>query len=192
MSLQLTYVRINPQNLHRALQIQNLIWPQNPVDRDYIAKADAVDDANANWLVYYRSAQDPLGELIGLTGLYYYDPDEKGYDDGESIWMDWFGVLPTYRGKGFGHQILCDTIAYARRLDRYKYFRLDTSDFPDRTSTKLYDQIMELREDYTAETYQTGHHGLVYSFSLGSFPVKPWGNRLLELGRYGAIEKVVL
>lgn len=188
----LSYVQVNPVNLDHVIQIQKTIWPQNPVDRDYLLKAERHDDpTNVSWLVYRREASDP-DTLIGLTGVYTYDPDETGHDDGESIWMDWFGLLPAYRGHGYGEQILLDTIHYAAGLRRFKYFRLDTSDFSGRISTKLYDKVMPLRESYTAEVYPEGHRGLIYSCSLAEHPIKPWSNRRLDLNLYGALERAVL
>lgn len=193
MSLNLIYVKVTPDNLCRALQIQKLVCPKNPVDRDYLFKIDDPGSTiDVSWLVYYRENPNAPEQLIGLTGVYSYDPSEAGYDDSESIWMDWFTVLPAYRGRSFGEQILRDTIAYAQSLKRFKYFRLDTSDFRGRISTHLYDKVMQLREDYTAEANPSGHHTLVYSCSLGDFAVKPWNNRFLNLSHYGAIENVVV
>lgn len=193
MDQKLHYVKVTTENLSFALQIQGIVWPKNPVDRDYLLKAnDADDGTNVSWLVYRREGASDPSELVGLTGVYTYDPNEDAYDGGESIWMDWFAVLPRYRGQGFGEQILRDTIAYARALSQFKYFRLDTSDFDGRISTKLYDKVMQLREDYTAETYQAGYRGLIYSHSLGDFPVRPWDNRFLNLKRYGAVESIIV
>ncbi len=192
LNQKLHYVKVTPENISLALQIQGIVWPKNPVDHDYRLKANGADEANASWLVYRHEGSSDPSELVGLTGLYTYDPDEVGYDNGESVWMDWFGVLPRYRGHGFGEQILRRTICYASQLDRFKYFRLDTSDFDGRISTKLYDKVMHLREDYTAETYPEGYRGLIYSYSLGNFPVKPWENRLLDLKLYGALESIIV
>ena len=183
----LSYHQVDSANLDHAVQIQKAIWPQNPVDRDYLLKAEQSNDpTNVSWLVRHRET------IIGLTGVYTYDPDETGYDDGESIWMDWFGLLPDFRHYGFGRQILLDTIRYAERLHRFKYFRLDTSDFAGRASTKLYDKVMQLREDYTAEVYPEGYHGLVFSYSLNGSPIKPWSNRPLDLGLYGSLETAIV
>lgn len=188
----LSYVQVSPVNLGHIIQIQKTIWPQNPVDRDYLLKAEQHDDpTNVSWLVYRREASGP-DTLIGLTGVYTYDPDETGYDDGESIWMDWFGLLPAYRGHNYGEQILLDTIHYAAELHRFKFFRLDTSDFSGRISTKLYDKVMPLRESYTAEAYPEGYRGLIYSYGLTGCPIKPWDNHQLGLHLYGALERTIV
>lgn len=183
---ELKFFKVDPSNLHQALDIQRAIWPDNPVDFDYTDKINSPRDfTNASWLVYHGN------NLIGLTGVYAFDPSEPGYDHDESIWMDWFGVLPQYRGRRYGKDILCSTIEYAQGLGRFKYFRLDTTDFPGRVSTHLYDQVMQLREDYTAEPMPADHRGLVYSYSLDGSPIKPWNNQLLNLGYYGAAEVTV-
>lgn len=182
----LSFLQVDPARSYLALQIQQQIWPHNPPDQDYLDKAyDLGDRANVNWLVYHHK------NCIGLTGVFTYDPDEPGYDNNESIWMDWFAVLPEYRKAGLGRQILLATIAYAKSLDRFKYFRLDTADFSGRTSTFLYDQVMQLREAYTAEPIPDGHRELIYSYSLDGSPIKPWDNRLLGLNQYGAVESIV-
>ncbi len=192
----LQFVLVDPICNYKALQVQQQIWPHNPPDQDYIDKAyDLSDRTNASWLVYHRA------DLVGLTGVYTFDPPgtdgaddpgESGYDGGKSIWMDWFAVLPQYRGQSFGRHILLATIAYAQALQRFKYFRLDTTDFPGRASTHLYDQVMQLREDYTAESMPSGHRGLVYSYSLDGSPIKPWNNQLLNLNYYGAAEVQII
>lgn len=182
-AVQLEFVTVDHANIHLTLQTQQQIWPRNPPDRDYIEKVLHPNDyTNVNWLVYHR------GHLIGLTGVFTYDSDELGYDDDQSIWMDWFGILPQYRHLGLGQHILLATINYAYQLRRFKYFRLDTTDFPGRASTHLYDRVMPLREDYTAEPMPLGYHGLIYSYSLDGSPIRPWNNRLLDLQRYGAAE----
>lgn len=182
----LNFVQVDPINLYQALLVQQQIWPNNPVDADYLNKVnDPNDSTNASWLAYWRN------NLIGLTGVYTFDPDESGYDGGNSIWMDWFGILPEYRGAYYGENILKATITYAKRLQLFKYFRLDTADFDERRSTKLYNKVMQLREDYTAEPMPAGHRGLIYSYSLDDSPIKPWNNQLLDLARYGAAEIAV-
>lgn len=182
----LQFFKVDRANLKQALQFQERIWPRNPVDADYLDKVKYPRDlTNASWLVYYGSS------LVGLTGVYTFDPDEAGYDEDESIWMDWFAIAPEHRGHGYGRQILLATIDYAKYLGRFKYFRLDTADFMGRSSTKLYDAVMQLREDYTAEPLPKGHHGLIYSYSLDGSEIRPWNNQFLDLDSFGAAEVVI-
>lgn len=189
----LNFVKVSPVNLPQALQIQARIWPQDPPDHDYRpshnninAAFDDSDPANIQWLVYHHD------KLIGLTGVFTFDSDEPGYDDRESIWMDRFAVLPEQRGHGYGKQILLSTMVYAKSLGSFKYFRLDSIDYQDCTSTCLYDEIMSLREDYTAEPLPHGYRRLVYSYSLDGSKIKPWNNQLLSLNDNGAAEITIV
>lgn len=175
---ELTYQKVTADNLQLALDVQHRIWPNEDVDEDYLSKPLYPEDAsNVSWLIYHQ------GELVGLTGVFAFDPDEAGYDDGESIWMDWFAILPEFRRHYFGRQVLEDTIEYCRRLGTHKFFRIDTTYYPGRPAVSLYDQVMPLREEYTAEdTPDKKQNYLIYSCSLDGSPVKPWDNRFLDIG----------
>ena len=174
----LTYQKVTPESLPTALEIIHRIWPNAEVDEDFLDKPlHPEDDTNVTWLVY---AGD---ELIGLTGIFTFDEDEPGYDDAESVWMDWFAILPEYRKNHYGSQVLLDTIEYCKKLKPYKYFRIDTTYFENRPTVGLYDKYMPLREEYTAEdTPGKKQHYLIYSCSLDNSPVKPWNNHFLDLG----------
>lgn len=175
---ELVYEKVDTSNLQRALDVQHRVWPTEDVDNDYLEKAQYPEDtSNVSWLIYHD------GALVGLTGVFTFDPDEPGYDQGESLWLDWFAILPEFRHHHFGRQALLDVIEYARSLKQYKYFRVDTTYFPDRPAVSLYDSVMPLREDYTAEdTPDKKQHYLIYSCSLDNSPVKPWGNRYRAIG----------
>lgn len=175
---ELVYKKVSADNIQLALDIQHYIWPNEDVDEDYLAKPLFPDDAsNVSWLIYYEDA------LIGVTGVFTFDIDEAGYDQEESIWMDWFAILPEFRRHHFGQQVLQDTIEYCRRLKKYKYFRIDTTNFPGRPAVSLYDKFMPLREEYTAEDTPDKKQGyLIYSCSLDGSPIKPWNNRFRAIG----------
>ncbi len=175
---ELTYQKVDVTNLNIALAIIRRIWPNEEPDADYLAKPlQPKDVGNISWLVYHND------NLVGLTGVFTFDSDEPGYDQGESLWMDWFAILPEFRRQHFGRQVLLDTINYAKRLQQYKYFRIDTTYFPGRPAVSLYDQAMPLREEYTAEdTPDKKQHYLIYSCSLDGSPIKPWNNRFLAIG----------
>ncbi len=188
ISSPLTYQKVTHDNLDLLLRLQHSVWPDSAVDEDYINNVDYPDDtSNVTWIIY----RDEIP--IGLTGVFTFDPDESGYDRGDSIWMDWFAILPEYRGQGFGKQALFDTINYCRNLGQYRYFRLDTTDRPGRPAVHLYDQVMPLREEYTAERPADPHFEyLIYSCSLGDWPVKPWNNQFLGLNQAGEDEGSII
>lgn len=175
---ELTYRQVDQQNIQTALAMQHQTWPHEPADADYEDKLKYPDDpSNASWLVYAGK------DLVGLTGVFVFDSDEPGYDGRESIWLDWFMVLPEFRRRGFGRQILHDMIKHCQDLGGFKFMRLDTIYIPGRPALALYDQVMHLCERYTLEdTPDHDQHYLIYSYSLDQSPVKPWDNRFLNLG----------
>lgn len=176
---ELEYHPVTLATLPILIETYSQVWPQKTLDHDCLEKPLYPEDpTNVSWLIYHH------GELIGIVGVYTFDPDESGYDCGESIWMDHFAILPMFRRRGFGRQVIQDVINYCFGLKRFKYFRLDTTYFPGRPALFLYDSVMTLREDYTAEdTPNKCQHYLIYSYSLErGLPVKPWDNHQLNLG----------
>lgn len=98
---------------------------------------------------------------IGITGTYV-----ESIDD-ETIWLDWYGVLEKYRRKGFGKDILEDTINHCINLDNYNYLRLDTTFWEGRPAINLYDSIMDLKEEYTIEAAETKKYNtIIYTYNL--------------------------
>lgn len=93
---ELTYQKVDVTNLNIALAIIRRIWPNEEPDADYLAKPlQPKDVGNISWLVYHND------NLVGLTGVFTFDSDEPGYDQGESLWMDWFAILPEFRRQHF-------------------------------------------------------------------------------------------
>lgn len=178
LSGELRYERMDEATLKLALEMRKEGWPNECIKEDYYYfKVKDFDEANQAWLVYCGD------DLIGLTGIYTFDEDEKGWDDLESIWMDWFMVKKEFRRRGFGRQILLDTIEYCRNLKRFKYFRLDTTFWQGRPALKLYDEVMKFCEKYTIETPDAakGDYYLIYSYALHGDEIKKWNNQPLEL-----------
>ena len=174
----LVYKKVNADNLELFLKTHREIWPSKTPSQSLAEKTlYPEDDTNVSWLIYHRQ------QLIGIVGIYTYDPDEAGYDHNESIWLDHFAILPEFRHQGFGRQVMLDTINYCRNLQRFKFYRLDTIYYDGRPAIFLYDHIMELREKYTAEdTADAQRNYLIYSYSLDGSPIKAWNNQFLALG----------
>mgnify|MGYP001154967458 FL=1 len=80
-----------------AFKIQKETWPD---DEDLYDKAINKEDNNCFFLVYDKNV------LVGITGVDVYDK----YPD--TIWLDWFTILPEHRRKGYGKKVLLDTIYY--------------------------------------------------------------------------------
>lgn len=168
----LQYIPINLSNMVLAYEIQKRQWPETPDYNGLYDKAAHTTDDNIEFLVYHNET------LLGITGI---DRIEE-YSD--SIWLDWFTILPEYRRKGFGKKVLLDTIEYCKKLNRYKNFRIDTTYYEGRPALFLYDEIMDLREEYTAEdTDECKNNFLIYTKGLKGKPER-WNNCYLGLKEY--------
>lgn len=168
----LKYVTLNLDNLNIAYEIQKNTWLDDPDYDDLYDKAVNTKDDNCFFLVYDNET------LIGITGVDVF----KKYPD--TIWLDWFTILPEHRRKGYGKKVLLDTIHYCKKLNRYDVFRVETTYYENRPALFLYDKVMQLKEDYTIEDTDTKKNNtLIYSYSL-SGKLDLWNNRYLGLCEY--------
>ena len=165
------YVKVNKDNFETAYSIQKQIWPDEPDYQNFKDKSQSDNIDNISWIVLYNN------ESIGVTGIFTADFDK------ETIWLDWYGVLPQYRNKGFGKKILLDTIEYCRGLNKYEYLRLDTIYWEGRPAISLYDSVMSFKEKYTIEDEEKFHNYWIYTYSLKG-KKEPWNNRYLGLNKY--------
>ena len=169
---ELTYIPVDMDNLEIAFKIQREIWTSDPDYNDLLDKAQNRADNNCSFLVYHDNT------LIGITGVDFY----KEYED--TIWLDWFAILPEFRRKGYGKKALLDTIRYCKNLKKYDYFRLDTTYYENRPALYLYDDVMDLREDYTIEdTDKVKNNFIIYTYGLNK-KAEYWNNKYLGLREY--------
>ena len=169
---ELTYIPVDLQNIEIAFNIQKNIWPSDPDYKDLYDKAVNRTEDNCSFLVYHHN------DLIGITGVEYYDE----YKD--TIWLDWFAILPNYRRKGYGKNVLLDTITYCKKLKKYDFFRIDTTYYENRPALYLYGKIMHLKEDYTAEDTDTiKNNFIIYTYGLNK-KAEYWNNQYLGLKEY--------
>ncbi len=170
MNNKLRYVKVVKENIDIAFEIQSVIWENEPDYNGFSEKIANAREDNISFIVFLD------GIPIGITGVYVEDVDN------DSIWLDWFGVLANYRKRGFGRKILFDTIEYCKKLKCFDYLRLDTTYWKDRPALNLYDDVMDLKERYTAEdTKEVSYNYLIYTYSLHGKKVKPWNNKYLGL-----------
>lgn len=170
----LEYRHVDRQNLEAALQIQRETWPDDVDYDDFADKVEHTRDDNCFFLIY------DTGKLIGLVGV---DVWRKQYPD--TIWLDWFTILPQYRRRGYGTKVLQDTIAYCKTLKRFRSFRVETTtyEYAD-ASLALYDKVIGFYEDYTAEdTAADQLRTRIYSLPLLG-ELEAWNNRPLGLREY--------
>jgi ribosomal protein S18 acetylase RimI-like enzyme len=165
-------------NYQIAIRVQKEIFVQEDgtinilasLDRNLFNKVSGIfyhDDGVKYYLVY------SCKQLIGITGLYYQKEISK-----DDAWMGWFGVLPEFRGQGFGEKILKMTLDLAKK-QAYTTFRLYTDLDGNKIAIKLYKKLGFLGEKYTAEKLDYNCH--IFSKSLTKTPTIPWNNRTLKL-----------
>ena len=92
-------VSVNDGNLKEYSRLFNALFPSDVPTTD---TAKAVD--YERWVV-----RDPTGEGIGICGLY----GLRGYKG--DVWLDWYGILPAYRGAGLGRDVLMALIEKAKQ-----------------------------------------------------------------------------
>lgn len=170
-SKQIKYQKVNKENFQTAYNIQKQIWEDEPDYENFKNKSQSNADDNISWIVSYNDLP------IGITGVFTEDFDKK------TIWLDWYGVLPEYRNKGFGKKILLDTIDYCKKLNKYEYLRLDTTYWDGRPAISLYDKVMSFKEKYTIEDKEKSHNWWIYTYSLKG-KKELWNNRYIGLSRY--------
>lgn len=167
---EIRYIQVTNENLDIAYNIQKNEWKDYPDKQNFIDKANKTEEDYISFIVYYKDTP------IGITGVYTEDIDK------DSIWLDWFCVVPEYRKMGFGEQILRDTIEYARQLGTFLYFRVETDYFEGRPAISLYDKVMNVKEKYTIEKNHTDIT-LIYTYNFTE-KSELWNNKYLGLNDY--------
>lgn len=170
----LEYVLVDQQNVATAFQIQRATWPDDADYDDFYDKVKNTQDDNCFFLVFNA------GKLIGLTGI---DVWKSQYPD--TVWLDWFTILPESRRRGYGTKVLLDTIKYCKQIGRFRSFRVETTtyEYAD-SSLALYNKVIGFFEDYTAEdTDDNKLRTRIYTYPLQG-ELEPWCNRFLGLREY--------
>jgi len=89
----LKYEIFNLKNLDVAFKIQKQTWPDDPDYVDLYNKVINSKDDNYFFLVYDKNI------LVGITGVDVYDKYPN------TIWLDWFTILPEHRRKGYREKV---------------------------------------------------------------------------------------
>jgi len=165
-------------NYKTAIQVQNEIFPTEDgtinilasLDRELFIKTTEVfyPDDNVKYYLVYND-----NDLIGITGLYC---NKELYPN--DVWIAWYGVLPKYRGKGFGEQILIKTMELGKKQG-YETMRLYTDANESANAINLYKKVGFIGEKYDAE--ELIYDCYIYSKSLTESPTELWNNKMLEL-----------
>jgi len=102
--------KITNANLELAIKIAKEIFPYEIHDGKFWPESAYKEAIDKNWFNFtYFIAYHELSP-VGITG--YYPPD----DDKPDIWVGWFGVLPKFRKRGFGENILGETIRIVKLM----------------------------------------------------------------------------
>lgn len=168
----LAYEKITKDNLGEAVSVQNTIFPHENGKQNFIDSINGADYRRELifWLVYLDKTP------IGVTGLYAYN--EYPHD----AWMGWFGVLPKYRGKGYGGQIF-DFFEREARQRGYENIRLYTDSLENSDAVGFYEKKGMVSEEYSnpEDIFHATGKILIFSKSLNNSPVEKWDNKFLNL-----------
>lgn len=175
----LRYEELNAKNVKVASKIQHYSFKKFK-DIGYLDYLDEIKISDRfkkrilplDYLVYYHNIP------VGIVGLY----EIEGYPN--DIWLNWLAVLPEYRRRGIGTQILMRIIALAREYNR-KTFRLYTFAKWSVDAQSLYDKTMQIEEKYrNKEDYPqflTAGNCKVYSSSLVDKVATTWDNKFINI-----------
>lgn len=170
--MELTYERINKDNIKLASIIQYEIFPNSSSYTKYLKQINSDKKVPVDYLVY--SKLNP----IGIIGLYEQDGDKT------SIWLSYFGLLKQYRKKGYGKRMLNDVIELAKRYNK-RYLRLYTYEVWNSVAQGFYKKHMQLEEYYTNKNDDQidilEGKPKIFSYSLTGDKIKPWNNKYIGL-----------
>jgi GNAT superfamily N-acetyltransferase len=110
--------------------------------------------------------------ICWFTGLYAYKEYLK------DVFLNWFGVLPSCRGRGLGERIFKWTVLMAKRKG-YKYFRLYTEKGDNDKAINLYRKMRMMEEVYNKEKWI--NNMIVFSKLLNGKKLRIWHNRFLGI-----------
>lgn len=180
----LKYIQMTNKNLEFATNIQMKIFPNESAYEHYKFAIKNNLDYEKYYLVYDND------DIVGITGLY----SNEDFNEINSIWLGWFGVLNEFRRKGYGQQILIDTINMAKDLAKkypIKYFRLYTSEKDDSIAQPLYYKIMDIKEYYNnVNDVNYDNTCVIFSKSLFETPITYWNDKFLNLKEIIAVQEL--
>ena len=133
------YENLTNDNIDVAIRIQKDIFPLENGSEDLKEALNNICPPHQFMQKYWLAKNN--NKYIGICGLYSYNDYPK------DAWLGWFGVIKEERKKGFGTQILNDTINLAKNLE-FETLRLYTDEIDNSIAIKLYKKIGMISEIY--------------------------------------------
>lgn len=131
----LEFVKLNKDNFEKVLTIKHLAFPESNSDDDYVKYF--ANEVKANYYLIEFN-----GDPCATIGWYDFDGQNR------NAFVGWFAVLPEYQNKKIGTRALNYIVDEVKSLG-YQYLRVYTDKVVNYISTKLYDKIFDIKENYT-------------------------------------------
>ena len=173
----LRYEELNNSNLKILSKMQYEIF-KDQKDIGYIDLLNELNTKDINkptrlpitFLVYNNDIP------VGIIGLY---QTKSSSDD---VWLSWLGVLPEYRHRGIGTQMVFYMLALARQYNKTS-LRLFTFTKLSPDAQNIYRKTMQIEESYDNKRDYVDLlkkvECKVFSSSLIDKIVKPWNNKYI-------------
>lgn len=141
------YEEMTKKNIKQIQDMQQKIFPESTFRDGFTALLKSGSFIFHHLMEkYYLVYADDVA--AGVCGLYI----PMDVEEHKSIFLNWFGVLPSFRGTGLGTKIITDCMEMSKEYMKppynVKFFRLYTSEFFNFTAQPLYNRIMTLKEYY--------------------------------------------
>ena len=129
---------VNFKNIKLAQSLQEDIFPNEKSPRQL---TEGVYTNNPiNFIAYFDN------KPIGIVGVYF----QKNLP--EHVMLNWFGVIKSYRGRGFGREILKQTIEFIKSdFTDIKFLTLYTGKIENKIAINLYSSLNFHIEDYCCD-----------------------------------------
>lgn len=121
-------VPLSQANLKETQAVLQAVFPTEPDAQHYFELSLRPKRKGASYFEYFVLVVD--GKVIGTTGLY------RERSTPKDLWLGWYGVLPEYRGQGWGSVLLDFSVQKSKEMGA-ENLRLWTTDEPDMAKAAL-------------------------------------------------------
>ena len=156
--MNLIFKPLSEENLEEAVSVATSIFPEEISHiREVYEVSLRQNKSEEYWktrriLEYFVAMDSHLDKIVAITGFYQLTEHSK-----DEIWLGWYGVSPSERGKGIGKKTLEWTMEEAKKRG-YEVFKLWTTTDPgEKIAQKLYDDmgIYVYKKELNEETGDT-------------------------------------